>query len=104
MWEKELLAYGTSKLQQIPGLTLIGSAKEKVCVFSFILEGIHPHDVGQLLDSKGIAVRTGHHCTQPVMDRFNIAATTRASLAFYNSKEEIGRLANALAGISEMFK
>ena len=103
-WEKELLVYGTEKLQQIQGLKMIGSAKNKVCVFSFIMEGIHPHDVGQMLDFEGIAVRTGHHCTQPVMDRFNVPATTRASLAFYNTKDEIDRLTDALSGVSRLFK
>src|SRR5262249_15464475 len=80
--EQDMLAYGTELLGSIPGLRLIGTAKEKVGVLSFVLDGIHPHDVGTVLDHWGIAVRTGHHCTQPVMDRFGVPATTRASLAF----------------------
>ncbi|MBN4065733.1 cysteine desulfurase, partial [Candidatus Amoebophilus asiaticus] len=86
--EKQLLEYATDALTTINKLRIIGTAKEKASVISFDIEGIHPHDVGQLLDSEGIAVRTGHHCTQPVMDRFKVAATTRASFVFYNKMEE----------------
>jgi cysteine desulfurase/selenocysteine lyase len=102
-YEHELLAYGTERLVRIPGLRLIGTAQEKAGVLSFVVEGIHPHDVGTILDREGIAVRTGHHCAMPVMARFEIAATTRASLAFYNTREEIDALAGALARVREIF-
>ena len=81
----------------IPGLRIIGTAREKAAVLSFVIEGIHPHDIGTVLDRQGIAVRTGHHCAQPVMDRFGVPATTRASLAFYNTTREIDALAAGLA-------
>jgi cysteine desulfurase/selenocysteine lyase len=80
----------------LPGLKIIGTAKEKVSVISFIIDKIHPQDIGILLDNQGIAVRTGHHCTQPLMDRFGIPGTTRASFAVYNTKEEIDQLVTAL--------
>jgi cysteine desulfurase/selenocysteine lyase len=92
-YEEELLEYGTDVLSQIPGLTLIGTAREKSSVLSFVLDGIHPHDVGTILDQDGIAVRAGHHCAQPVMERFGVPATTRASLSFYNTREELDQLA-----------
>jgi cysteine desulfurase/selenocysteine lyase len=101
--EADLLAYGTDKLQAIDGLTLIGTADHKTSVLSFVLDDIHPHDIGTILDSEGIAIRTGHHCTQPVMDRFGVPATSRASLAFYNTHEEIDRLADAVIKVKEMF-
>lgn len=101
--EKMLLEYATEQLQQIKGLSIIGTAKEKASVISFILEDAHPHDVGQLLDYEGVAVRTGHHCTQPIMTRFGIPATTRASFAFYNTKEEVDRLVAAVKKVQEMF-
>jgi cysteine desulfurase/selenocysteine lyase len=103
-YESELLAYGDSVLRTIPGLRLIGTAKEKAGVLSFVLEGIHPHDVGSVLDYLGIAVRTGHHCAQPVMSRFGVAATTRASLAFYNTKSELDALADGIRRVQEVFK
>jgi cysteine desulfurase/selenocysteine lyase len=90
--EEELLAYTTAQLEQVPGLTIIGRAKEKTSVVSFIIEGIHPQDIGILLDNRGIAVRTGHHCAQPLMQRFGIPGTTRASFAMYNTREEIDEL------------
>ncbi len=102
-YEQELLAHGTDRLARIPGLTLIGTAREKAGVLSFVVDGIHPHDVGTILDREGIAVRTGHHCAMPVMTRFEIAATTRASLAFYNTHEEIDALADALGRVREIF-
>jgi cysteine desulfurase/selenocysteine lyase len=102
-YEHELLVYGTELLEQIPGLRIIGTAREKAAVLSFVMEGIHPHDIGTVLDRMGIAVRTGHHCAQPVMDRFGIPATTRASLAFYNTPAELDRLAAGLQKIAEMF-
>lgn len=90
--EEELLQYATAQLQQIPGLRIIGTAKEKVSVLSFVIDKIHPQDIGILLDNRGIAVRTGHHCTQPLMDCFGIPGTSRASFAVYNTKEEIDAL------------
>ena len=103
-YERELLAYGTELLRAIPGLRLIGTASEKSAVLSFVLDGIHPHDAGTVLDRSGIAVRTGHHCAQPVMARFDIPATTRASLAFYNTKEEIDALASGIRRVQELFR
>lgn len=94
--EDELLEYATEQLQQIPGLTIIGQAKEKVSLVSFIIDKIHPQDIAILLDNRGIAVRTGHHCAQPLIDRFCIPGTTRASFAAYNTKEEIDELVKGL--------
>jgi cysteine desulfurase/selenocysteine lyase len=102
-YEHELLVYGTQALEQIPGLRMIGTAREKAAVLSFVIEGIHPHDIGTVLDRMGIAVRTGHHCAQPVMDRFGVPATTRASLAFYNAVQEIDALAAGLRKVKEVF-
>ena len=87
--EEDLLQYATRKLKEIPGVRIIGEAKNKVSVVSFIIEGIHPQDIGILLDNKGIAVRTGHHCTQPLMNRFGIPGTVRASFAMYNTIENL---------------
>jgi len=102
-YEHELLEYGTEALSQIPGLRLIGTAKEKAGVLSFILEGVHPHDIGTILDREGIAIRTGHHCAMPVMERFGIPATARASLAFYNAREEIDALVAGIHKVKEVF-
>ena len=102
-YEHELLDYGTEALSQIQGLRLIGTAKDKAGVLSFVLEGVHPHDVGTILDREGIAIRTGHHCAMPVMDRFGIPATARASLAFYNTKEEIDALVAGIHKVKEVF-
>ncbi len=102
-YEKELLAYGTAALSEVPGLRLIGTAKEKAGVLSFVLDGIHPHDVGTIVDQEGVAIRTGHHCTQPLMRRFGIPATARASLAMYTTREELDALVAALAKVHEMF-
>ena len=102
-YEHELLVYGTQALEQIPGLRMIGTAREKAAVLSFVIDGIHPHDIGTVLDRLGIAVRTGHHCAQPVMDRFGVPATTRASLAFYNTRREIDALAAGLRKVKEIF-
>jgi cysteine desulfurase/selenocysteine lyase len=102
-YEHELLVYGTEALARIPGLRMIGTAREKAAVLSFVIEGIHPHDIGTVLDGMGIAVRTGHHCAQPVMDRFHVPATTRASLAFYNTAAEIDALAAGLRKVKEVF-
>lgn len=103
-YEKELLEYATEKLKTINGLTIIGNAKNKSGVLSFVLDGVHPHDIGTILDYEGVAVRTGHHCTQPVMKRYNIPATARASFAFYNTKEEIDILEKAIYKVIEVFK
>ena len=102
-YEHELLVYGTEALQQIPGLKLIGTAREKAAVLSFVIEGIHPHDIGTVLDRQGIAVRTGHHCAQPVMDWFHVPATTRASLACYNTAAEIDALVAGIRKVKEVF-
>ena len=102
-YEHDLLVYGTEALSRIPGLRIIGTAREKAAVLSFVIEGIHPHDIGTVLDRQGIAVRTGHHCAQPVMDRFGVPATTRASLAFYNTVAEIDALAAGLGKVKEIF-
>lgn len=102
-YEHELLVYGTEALSQIPGLRLIGTAREKAAVLSFVIEGIHPHDIGTVLDRQGIAVRTGHHCAQPVMDWFQVPATTRASLACYNTAAEIDALVAGIKKVKEVF-
>jgi cysteine desulfurase/selenocysteine lyase len=102
-YEHELLVYGTATLSRIPGLRILGTARDKAAVLSFVIEGIHPHDIGTVLDRQGIAVRTGHHCAQPVMDRFGVPATTRASLAFYNTIAEIDALAAGLGKVKEIF-
>jgi len=103
-YERQLLEYGTAALSEIPGLRIIGTARHKAAVLSFVLEDIHPLDVGAILDQQGIAVRVGHHCAQPVMDRFGVPATVRASLAFYNTFEEIDRLAEGIRKTIKMFK
>ena len=102
-YEHELLEYATDALSRIPGLRILGTAREKASVISFLIEGIHPHDIGTVLDREGIAVRTGHHCAQPVMDWFHVPATTRASLAFYNTTAEIDALAAGIRRVKEIF-
>jgi len=102
--EDELLRYGTERLQAIPGLRIVGTAKKKAGVLSFVLDGIHPHDVGTVLDYEGIAVRTGHHCAQPVMDRYGLPATARASLACFNTREDLDALARGIVKVQEMFR
>jgi cysteine desulfurase/selenocysteine lyase len=102
-YEEELLDYATEQISKIPGVRIIGTAEHKASVISFVIEGIHPHDVGTVLDQEGIAVRTGHHCAQPVMQRFGIPATTRASLAFYNTREEINGLVAGIHKVKEVF-
>ena len=102
-YEQELLAYGTNALSTVPGLRLIGTAKEKAGVLSFVLEGVHAHDLGTILDREGIAIRAGHHCAMPVMQRFGVPATARASLALYNTRDEIDALVGALVEVREMF-
>lgn len=95
-YEHELLTYATSRLSKLPGLKIVGTAPEKAAVISFVLDGIHPHDIGTIVDTEGVAIRTGHHCAMPVMDFFKVPATARASFAFYNTFEEVDRLVAAL--------
>jgi len=102
--EGELLRYGTEILSAVPGLRLIGTAPRKAGVLSFVLDGIHPHDIGTILDYEGVAVRTGHHCAQPVMGRFGVPATARASLACFNTREDLDVLARGIRKVQEMFK
>jgi cysteine desulfurase/selenocysteine lyase len=102
--EHDLLTYGTERLRAVPGLRLVGTAPEKAAVLSFVIEGLHPHDIGTVLDYEGIAVRTGHHCAQPVMDRYCIPATTRASMGLYNTREEIDALVNGLNTAVKTFR
>jgi cysteine desulfurase/selenocysteine lyase len=102
-YETSLLGYATEALSAVPGLTLIGTAPRKASVLSFVLDSIHPHDIGTILDEEGVCVRTGHHCAQPVMDHFGLAATTRASLAFYNTTEEIDALIRSIGKVKEVF-
>jgi cysteine desulfurase/selenocysteine lyase len=102
-YEKELLAYGTVLLSAIPGLRILGTAKDKASVLSFVLEDIHAHDVGTILDHEGIAIRAGHHCAMPLMKRLGVPATARASLAFYNTREELEALAKGIHKVKEVF-
>src|SRR5438876_159645 len=102
-YEQELLLYATERISAIEGVRIIGTAREKLGVLSFVIEDIHPHDIGTILDQQGIAVRAGHHCAQPVMKRFNVPATARASFAFYNTKQEADRLAEAIEKVIEVF-
>ncbi len=101
--ERRLLEYATAALLEVPGLRLIGTAREKASILSFVLDGVHAHDIGTIVDTEGVAIRTGHHCTQPVMDRFGVPATARASLAMYNTASEIDRLVAALSKVREVF-
>ncbi|MFN3851275.1 MAG: SufS family cysteine desulfurase [Spirosomataceae bacterium] len=101
-YENELLKYGTEALNEIDGLRIIGQAKEKVSVISFVVDGIHPQDIGVILDQQGIAVRTGHHCTQPLMKRLGLVGTSRASFAVYNTKEEIDKLVSGIRKVQKM--
>ena len=101
--EADLLAYGTNALSEVKGLQLIGTSPNKASILSFVMDGAHPHDIGTIVDADGIAIRTGHHCTQPVMDRFGVPATARASIAMYNTHEEIDALVKALEHVRETF-
>ncbi len=103
-YEHELLEYATARLREIPGVTIIGTAAKKASVLSFTVDDIHPHDIGTILDQEGIAVRAGHHCAQPVMQFFDVPATARASFAFYNTKEDADKLADAIQKVIEIFK
>jgi cysteine desulfurase/selenocysteine lyase len=101
--EHELLRYATERISAIEGVRIIGTARDKASVLSFVIDDIHPHDIGTILDQEGIAVRAGHHCAQPVMQRFNVPATARASFAFYNTKEEVDILASTIEKVIEIF-
>jgi cysteine desulfurase/selenocysteine lyase len=102
-FEHELLEYGSEALAAVPGLRLVGTAREKATVLSFVLEGVHPHDIGTILDREGVAVRTGHHCAQPLMERLGLPATARASLALYNTREDVDALVRGLHRVREVF-
>ena len=102
-WEHELLAYATGQMEALPGVRIVGTAVDKAAVLSFVVAGVHPHDVGTILNEEGVAVRTGHHCAQPVMQRFGIPATARASFAFYNTFEEIDQLVAGIRRVQKMF-
>ena len=101
--EHALLEYGTKALEAIPGLRLVGTAAEKSGVLSFVLGDIHPHDIGTIVDHEGIAIRTGHHCAQPVMERYGIPATARASLSVFNTREDLDALVAALEKVRNLF-
>ncbi|MGC2048880.1 MAG: cysteine desulfurase [Gallionella sp.] len=103
VYEHELLNYATERVSSLPGVRIIGTAKNKAAVLSFEIKGVHPHDVGTILNSDGIAIRTGHHCAQPVMQRFHVPATARASFAFYNTKQEIDKLIDGIRKVQGMF-
>ena len=102
-YETELRDYATGLLEAIPGVRIVGRAPEKAAILSFTLEGVHPHDIGSILDARGVAVRAGHHCAQPLMRRFGLAATARASFSIYNTREDAERLAAAVQDTKEMF-
>jgi cysteine desulfurase / selenocysteine lyase len=101
--EHELLRYATAVVSEIPGVRLIGTARNKASVLSFVMHDVHPHDIGTIVDREGVAIRTGHHCAQPVMERFGVPATARASLAMYNTREDIDALGRALRRVREVF-
>ncbi|HET7220028.1 MAG TPA: cysteine desulfurase [Vicinamibacterales bacterium] len=101
--ERDLLEYGTEALLSVDGVRLIGTARRKASILSFVLEGVHPHDIGTIVDREGIAIRTGHHCAQPVMERFGVPATARASLAMYNTRDEIDALVRGLERVKAVF-
>ncbi len=103
-YELDLQRYATQRLIEIDGIRLIGTAREKAAVVSFVLEGVHPHDIGTILDREGVAIRTGHHCAQPLMMRFNVPATGRASFGLYNTREEADALLDALHKVIEVFR
>jgi len=102
-YEHEVVNYATERLSALSGVRLIGTAKERAGVVSFVIDNVHPHDVGTILDQEGIAIRAGHHCAQPIMQRFGIPATARASFAFYNTKEEVEALVNGIRKVQEVF-
>jgi cysteine desulfurase / selenocysteine lyase len=102
-WEHRLLSYATDRVLEIGGVRLIGTARAKASVLGFVMEGVHPHDIGTILDDEGIAIRAGHHCAQPVMERFQVPATARASFAFYNTIQEADALVAGLTTVKKMF-
>jgi cysteine desulfurase/selenocysteine lyase len=102
--EADLLAYANARLEAVGGLRIVGTAREKAGVVSFVLDGVHPHDIGTILDAAGVAVRTGHHCAQPVMERFGVPATVRASFGLYNTRDEVDALVDGLDGVARMFR
>jgi cysteine desulfurase/selenocysteine lyase len=101
--EHALLRYATERLDELPGVRIVGTARQKAAVLSFVLEGIHPHDVGTLLNEEGVAVRTGHHCAQPLMKRLGVSATSRASFAFYNTRAEVDALVAGIRSVQKVF-
>jgi cysteine desulfurase/selenocysteine lyase len=101
--EEDLLAYATAAIQEIPGVRIIGTARAKASILSFVLEGVHPHDIGTIVDQEGVAIRTGHHCAQPVMERYGVPATARASLAMYNTRSDVDALVAALHRVRAVF-
>jgi cysteine desulfurase/selenocysteine lyase len=101
--ERNLLEHGTRVLESVPGVRLIGTAPSKASILSFVIDNVHPHDIGTIVDREGVAIRTGHHCAQPVMERFGVPATARASLAMYNTTEELDALGRALHRVHEVF-
>jgi cysteine desulfurase/selenocysteine lyase len=101
--ERDLLAYGSEALSQVPGLRLTGTAPQKAAILGFVLDDVHPHDIGTILDRAGVAIRAGHHCCQPLMARLGVPATARASLALYNTRDEIDTLVGALQGVRKVF-
>ena len=102
-WEEDLLGYATERVRELEGVRLVGTAREKASILSFVVEGVHPHDVGAVLDDDGIAIRAGHHCAQPVMQRFGLPATARASFAFYNTRDDVDALVRGLARVRSVF-
>jgi cysteine desulfurase/selenocysteine lyase len=102
-WEQDLLAYATDAVSEISGLRLIGAAQQKASVLGFVMDGVHPHDIGTILDDDGIAIRAGHHCAQPAMLRMGVSATARASFAFYNTRKEVDALVVGLRRVKKMF-
>ena len=101
--ELDLLNYATGQMNRMPGVRIIGTALDKASVISFAVDGVHPHDIGTLLNQEGVAVRTGHHCAQPVMQRFNVPATSRASFAFYNNMAEVDALIAGIRTVQKVF-
>lgn len=103
LYEHELLRYAADRLADVPGIRFIGTAEKKAAILSFLVEDVHPHDIGSILDLEGVAIRAGHHCTQPVMQRFNVPATARASFSFYNNTHDVDTLTNAVLKVKEVF-
>jgi cysteine desulfurase/selenocysteine lyase len=102
-WEHQLLAYATQQVASLPGVRILGTAPDKAAVLSFVVQGVHPHDVGTVLNEQGVAVRTGHHCAQPVMQRFGVPATVRASFSLYNTLDEVDQLVAGIRRVQKMF-